>query len=133
MPNLCKKMLDKLSEWCGKWRLTINSDKTKIIHFRPLSQTRCNFNFTCGNIEVDLTDRYKYLGFWFQENLDMKFATSELAKSAGRALSALYAKLKSAGGMAYDVYKKVQVGKDQEKAQSEKDSHSKNRGGKKPN
>ena len=30
------------------------------------------------------------------------------------------------------VQKKVQVGKDQEKAQSEKDSHSKNRGGKKP-
>ena len=29
--------------------------------------------------------------------------------------------------------KEVQVGKDQEKAQSEKDSHSKNRGGKKPN
>ena len=28
------------------------------------------------------------------------------------------------------VSKKVQVGKDQEKAQSEKDSHSKNRGGK---
>ena len=31
------------------------------------------------------------------------------------------------------VNEKVQVGKDQEKAQSEKDSHSKNRGGKKPN
>ena len=30
-------------------------------------------------------------------------------------------------------YIKVQVGKDQEMAQSEKDSHSKNRGGKKPN
>ena len=30
-------------------------------------------------------------------------------------------------------HKKVQVGKDQEKAQSENDSHSKNRGGKKPN
>ena len=28
---------------------------------------------------------------------------------------------------------KVQVGKDQEKAQSERDSHSKNRGGKNPN
>ena len=28
---------------------------------------------------------------------------------------------------------KVQAGKDQEKAQSEKDSHSKNQGGKKPN
>ena len=32
-----------------------------------------------------------------------------------------------------DKDKKVQVDKDQEKAQSEKDSHSKNRGGKKPN
>ena len=30
----------------------------------------------------------------------------------------------------YDTDKKVQVGKDQEKAQSERDSHSKNRGGK---
>ena len=29
--------------------------------------------------------------------------------------------------------KKVQVGKDQEKAQSEKDSQTKNQGGKKPN
>ena len=29
--------------------------------------------------------------------------------------------------------KKAQVGKDQEKVQSEKDSHSKNQGGKKPN
>ena len=33
----------------------------------------------------------------------------------------------------YKRHRKVQVGKDQEKAQSEKDSHSKNRGGKKPN
>ena len=35
-------------------------------------------------------------------------------------------------GVKDEVYhwKKVQVGKDQEKAQSEKDSHSKNRGGK---
>ena len=32
-----------------------------------------------------------------------------------------------------NIQKKVQVGKDQENAQSEKDSHSKNQGGKKPN
>ena len=35
--------------------------------------------------------------------------------------------------VAWQFDKKVQVGKDQEKAQSEKDSHSKNQGGKKPN
>ena len=37
----------------------------------------------------------------------MKFATSELTKSAGRTLSDLYATFKSAGGMAYDVYTKL--------------------------
>ena len=40
-------------------------------------------------------------------------------------------KIKQSG--TYKRKKKVQVGKDQEKAQSEKDSHSKNRGGKKTN
>ena len=33
--------------------------------------------------------------------------------------------------VSYNPIKKIQVGKDQEKAQSERDSHSKNRGGKK--
>ena len=37
------------------------------------------------------------------------------------------------GHTAVSTTQKAQVGKDQEKEQSEKDSHSKNRGGKKPN
>ena len=64
--------------------------------------------------------------------------------SVGRAedCSVLFAILRSlvrirlAGVSFFTLYlsnKKVQVGKDQKKAQSEKDSHSKNRGGKKPN
>ena len=55
--------------------------------------------------------------------------------------SQLQADLHCASPLPYHVFlscdwehtEKVQVGKDQEKAQSEKDSHSKNRGGKKPN
>ena len=39
----------------------------------------------------------------------------------------------SYANVSLSVSKEVQVGNDQEKAQSEKDSHSKNRGGKKPN
>ena len=49
--------------------------------------------------------------------------------------SMLSAKPKIQRNYIYNVHtkrNKVQVGKDQEKAQSEKDSHSKNRGGKKP-
>ena len=38
--------------------------------------------------------------------------------------------IESASVISEPCYNEVQVGKDQEKAQSEKDSHSKNRGGK---
>ena len=63
------------------------SDKTKIIDFRPVNTQQSNDTFSSGNINIEMTDRHKYLGLWFQENLDMEFATAELAKSAGRALS----------------------------------------------
>lgn len=102
-----QRMLTKLHDWCNKWRLSVNSEKTKVIHFRSVSTTLCNHNFFCGDMHIEMTDKYKYLGLWFQENLDMKFATSELSKSASRALSVLYAKFKCAGGMAYDVYSKL--------------------------
>ena len=100
-------MLDRLNEWCCKWRLTVNNEKTKIVHFRPASVQLCNNQFSCGNASIQLTDKYKYLGLWLQKRPDMKYATSELAKSASRALSTLYAKFKNSGGMAYNVYYKL--------------------------
>ena len=95
-------MLDKLHDWCSRWRLTINFDKTKIVHFRPLNVQTCNKQFSCGNLDIEVNDKYKYvLGVWFQEHLDMKYATTELSKSASRSLSVLYTKFKNAGGMSY--------------------------------
>ena len=66
-------MLTKLHDWCSKWRLSVNSEKTKIVHFRPIPTTRCNYKFSCGNVHIENTDKYKYLGLWFQENLDVKY------------------------------------------------------------
>lgn len=100
-------MLDTVHEWCTKWRLTINKDKTKIIHFRPAAIHCTQFNFRCGDVVLDLTDSYKYLGLWFNKHLDMKFAVNELAKSASRALAALYTKFLYVGGMDYDVFCKL--------------------------
>lgn len=100
-------MLNALNDWCLDWRLSLNREKTKIIHFRPISVESSQFNFSCGNINISLTHCYKYLGLWFQEHLDMKFATSELAKSASRALSALYTKYLYLGRMTYNTFKKL--------------------------
>ncbi len=33
-PKHLQLMLNKVSDWCSKWRLSINEDKTKMILFR---------------------------------------------------------------------------------------------------
>ena len=36
-PQGLQAQLDILNSWCRKWRMEINQDKTKIVHFRPKS------------------------------------------------------------------------------------------------
>ena len=99
-------MLNVLHVWYSKWRLAVNEAKTKILHFRNKTKLRSSILFTCGNKTIEYSECYKYLGFWFNEFLDMEKSITEITKSASRALGAVYMKYQSAGGMAYDVYKK---------------------------
>jgi len=98
-----QNMLDVLNTWLHRWKLELNHDKTKIIHFRVPSQTVTGKNFRCGGNSIAITDVYKYLGLWLNEHLNMQKTVSELCKSASRALAALYTKFIKAGGLTYDV------------------------------
>ena len=100
-------LLDILDRWCRRWRLLVNCDKTKIVHFRPPSIQHSRSEFTCGDLTISFTDKYKYLGLWFNKHLNMQFAVSELVKSASRALGALHAKFSYAGGTSFEVYDKL--------------------------
>ena len=102
-----QEMLNKLHSWCTKWRLSVNADKTKVLHFRNNPQTRSTFVFRCGESKVDYESSYKYLGFWFDEHLDLSKSVREITKSASRALGAVYTNYLNAGGMTYDVYNKL--------------------------
>ena len=48
-----QKMLDAVHEWCRRWRMSVNRDKTKILHFRPASVRRSDYTFVCGDIPLD--------------------------------------------------------------------------------
>ena len=48
-------MLNAVDVWCRKWRLTVNPDKTNVIHFRTSSTARSNFVFKCGENNLDYT------------------------------------------------------------------------------
>uniref|UniRef100_A0A3P9L7Z4 Reverse transcriptase domain-containing protein n=1 Tax=Oryzias latipes TaxID=8090 RepID=A0A3P9L7Z4_ORYLA len=60
-------MLNTMNNWCNKWRLTINSDKTQIVHFRKPLVPQSNFLFYFGKTTLMFTDTYKYLGFKYSE------------------------------------------------------------------
>ena len=100
-------MLDTMNSRCRKWKLTVNQEKTKVIHFRTSSVNRSTFEFKCGVKDIEYTSSYKYLGLWLHEHLNLNKSVSELAKSASRALSALYTKSLKAGGMTIDVFEKL--------------------------
>ena len=87
--------------------MTINNTKSNIVHFRPQSVQRANFNFICGNDSLAAVDKYTYLGIVINEFLDYSVTAKAVAQSAGRALGLLIAKCKIVGGMPYDAYTKL--------------------------
>ena len=86
-------LLDKLHDWCKKWRVLINTDKSKCVHFRRSKQRRSNFEFKIGSNSLETVDRYKYLGVIFHDKLDFTYHADALAKRAGRALEFIIGKI----------------------------------------
>ena len=100
-------MLDILNNWCVSKNMSVNATKSNAMHFRPNSISRTTFRFTCGQCDLQIIDKYKYLGLVLNEFLDFSMTAKLVAQSASRALGLLIAKCKSAGGMPYDVFTKL--------------------------
>ena len=91
-PEEIQAMLDKLAEWCKKWRMIGNSDKTQVMHLRRKSDPRTTFQFKLGNDNIEIVENYRYLGLCLNEHLDFTGTVNELYGSASRALGGLIAK-----------------------------------------
>ncbi len=93
-------MLHVLKSWSDKWHMSLNTDKTQIVHFRAQSQ----YVFKYGDHDIKLVPLYKYLGLVLNEHLDYQLMAKVVAKSTNRMLGLLIAKSKVIGGMTYDVF-----------------------------
>ncbi len=102
-----QRLLDELWQWCSKWRLKINGEKSNVIHFRNRKVRRCNHVFKIGSLSLDYCDSYKYLGVFFDEHMNFNKATDILADSAGRALGSIISKYKWLQDMGYTTYTKL--------------------------
>jgi hypothetical protein len=54
-------MLNKLHNWCRRWRVLINTEKSKCIHFRKTRTKGTEFEFTIGTNKLEIEVNYKNL------------------------------------------------------------------------
>ena len=60
-------LMNFVDVWCKKWKMKVNIDKTKVVHFRNKRYPRTQQPFYLGDIEVEKIDKYKYLGIYLDE------------------------------------------------------------------
>ena len=80
-PFHLQQMLNKLNEYCNRWSLNVNIDKTKITVFRNGGYLKKNESWKYDNRPLEIVSCYKYLGhsffiFCFTDFLDL-FLMSE--------------------------------------------------------
>ncbi len=103
-----QKLLDIINRWSQEWQMMVNVQKSKIVHFRKgpsIPVTEATFQYREQQIQV--VDRYRYLGLIFTEYLDFSIMAKYVSQAAQRVLGMLIAKSKAHGGMPYAVFTKL--------------------------
>ena len=95
-PNDIQLLIDILNTWANKWRLTINTKKSKIMHFRKKCKRLTEINFKMGDEILEKTSKYKYLGVMLDEFLKFDCA-----------LGAIISKYKLFKDMGFNTYTKL--------------------------
>ena len=102
-----QQLLDTLHDWCKRWRVLINTDKSKVVHFRRGRRQRTEFVFKVGDNILEVTEKYKYLGVIFSEKGDFSLNATNLAKGGGRALGSIITKLRNLKEFGINTYEKL--------------------------
>ena len=77
--------LNRLSDYCAKWKLTVNLSKTKVIIFNKRGHTLKKYRFVYNNSMIEIVPSYCYLGIVFTASGTFKAATDRLAEQAQKA------------------------------------------------
>jgi hypothetical protein len=77
--------LDKLYDYCSKWKLVVNIRKSNVMIFNKSGHTLKNYKFTYGNVTLDLTNEYCYLGIVFVPSGSFTKAMNQLKDKATKA------------------------------------------------
>ena len=102
--NDLQQLLIIVENWCRKWRLEVNLDKTNVMHIRPKRKQQSKFTFLFNWRPVDYCKTYKYLGATLNEFLEFEYTAETMSDAAVRALSSIFSKAIKHGGLPYVTY-----------------------------
>ena len=81
-----QKGLDILTEYCTKWKLTVNIEKSKIIVFRKGGQLPRNLKFYYDGLELSIVGSFSYLSVVFTPGGSFSLAQNTLSGQAQKAV-----------------------------------------------
>ena len=81
-----QKALDNFQEYCQTWKLKINYSKTKVMIFNA---RRTNIFFNIGGHNIEITDKYKYLGVLFSKSGSFLNARKHIIEQSRKAMHLL--------------------------------------------
>ena len=82
-----QKGLDVLSDYCQKWKLTVNTEKTKIMIFRKGRSLPRNLSFVFQGSVLEIVNKFVYLGITFSTGGSFNETHKTLS---GQALKAIF-------------------------------------------
>ena len=81
-----QNFLDRLQEYCDKWKLTANIKKAKTMVVEKRQFLISQISFSYKNNVLDMCNSYLYLGTIVCNNGQFKLNINELCKKASRAI-----------------------------------------------
>ena len=99
-----QKLLDITNNWCNNWKVTVNANKTKIVHFRRKNFKNCQAILKMGETVLNYADNYRYLGVMLNYNTDVTQIIDQLYNAGSRALSQIISKTKANMDLNFKTY-----------------------------
>ena len=102
-----QSMLNELSKWTKHWRLSVNIEKTKVMHCRKQSKAVTNFHLSFDDSEVGITKCYRYLRLNITDTLTFTVCAKNLHDAGSLSLGALTAKYYTNKGLDFKTFEKI--------------------------
>ncbi len=83
---VCKTVWTYYTNTVNAGKLTVNTDKTKIMVFRKGGRLPLNMNVYYNNSEIDIVSKFSYLGIVFSTGGSFSNAQSTLSGQAQKAI-----------------------------------------------